>query len=474
MTDKFLLKVRNFINKEKLVERGDRIVIGVSGGADSVALFKVLCFLREEYCLDLHVLTVNHGLRAEAKEECEYVQNLCNTENIDFTLIETDINALACEYKLGTEETGRKVRYRAFNDLAIKLGDNTKIAVAHNQNDQAETMLFHLFRGTGPKGLISIRPKRDNIIRPLLCVSRSEIEEWLNNQDIKFYIDASNLTDDYTRNKIRHNIIEYAGNNINANAVGHMAETAETLSDLVALADSIVDGEIEKRVKTGGNRLSLDTVSFCELNSYIKKAIIKRCIDLIVPNNKDITSRHLESVISILDNTESKSLNLPYGIVVLKENDTLLMWIENLSKNQENSSLPDVVLKGLKGESHFGEIRVKWTVFGRSEDFEVSKNQYTKSFDYDKITQNPVLRFPREGDFLTINNKLQKKKLSDYLIDEKIPKSLRNQIPIIADGSHVWWVIDHRISEFPKVSDNTKRILEIEITGVNDYGKASC
>lgn len=231
---------------------------------------------------------------------------------------------------------------------------------------------------------------------------------------------------------------------------------------------------MEKRAEIGENRLVLKLFSFYELNPYIKKSIVKKCIDILVPNNKDITLKHLEAVLSILDNTESKRLNLPYGICALKENDTLIMCIDNPAENHEDKSLSEVIISDLSGEEDFGQIHIKWAVFERRPGFEVSKNQYTKSFDYDKITQNPVLRFPREGDFLTINNKLQKKKLFDYFIDEKIPKSLRNQMPIIAVGSHVWWVIDHRISEYPKVSDSTKRILEIEITGVNNYGKTSC
>lgn len=463
MKDSFLAKVRNYILTEKLIEKGDRIVIGVSGGADSVALFKVLAMLKTELSLELNVITVNHGLRAEAISECEYVESLCREENILFSQINVNVSELAAKWGVGTEEAGRKVRYRAFEERAEALGEGAKIAVAHNQNDSAETMLFHLFRGTGPRGLASIRPKRGNVIRPLLCVTRSEIEKWLCEKEIRFYTDASNLTDEYTRNKIRHHILEYAVSDINSNAVEHMSETAASLNELVSFADEAVELEIEKRGAVEDKSVLLNLEGFDELNLYIKKALIKRCIDILVPGNRDITLKHLESVLDILNGTESKSVDLPYSIVALKECETLKIYVAG-SNDAGERSFDSIVIKGESGEALFGDkIRIKWRVEEIGEGFEVSKNQYTKCFDYDKITHYPVVRFPREGDYLTINAELQKKKLSDYFIDEKIPKSLRDSVPLVADDSHVWWVIGHRISEYPKVTENTKKILYIEV-----------
>lgn len=475
-TDAFLGKIRNFIAKEKLINKGDSIVMGVSGGADSVALFKVLCELRKELDLKLYVVTVNHGLREEAALECDYVKSLCEAEGVSFTLVKEDVNALAAKLGVGTEEAGRRVRYGAFEEKVEEIekgkASEVKIAVAHNMNDLGETMLFHLFRGTGPKGLASIQPKRGNIIRPLLCVQRSEIEEWLHSQGIQYFTDSSNLTDDYTRNKIRHNIVEYAVNNINEGSILHMAEASGDLRELNALADEITEAEFRKRlndveekqndeIKDCNNKeIIMDVTGFHDLNPFIQRSLIKKCIDSLVPGNRDITKKHLDSVISILGTTESKRLNLPYGIEVLAEGGTVSLALIN-------GDLKGILPQKLQGES--GEIivspdlSIKWEVFERKKDFEISKNVYVKCFDYDKITEGLVIRGPLEGDILTINSELKKKKLSDYLIDEKVPRSKREVVPVLADGSHVWWVIGKRISEYPKVTDDTKRILQIEV-----------
>ena len=453
----FLPRIRNFAEKEKLIEKGDRIVLGVSGGADSVALLYVLCALSEELSLKLKVVTIDHGLREAAKEECRYVEDLCKELNVPFVLRKYDVNALSKEWNIGTEEAGRRVRYEAFEEEAKAMGDNSKIAVAHNLNDMSETVLFHLFRGTGPKGLVSIPPKRGNIIRPLLCVERKEIEEFLKKENIRYYTDATNLTDDYTRNKIRHNILEYASGNINDNAVLHVSEAAETLRELTDFVDYEVEERFNSLATVKEHEIVLSALPLKDEKPYIVKALFKKCMDTLVPKNRDITKKHFEALYNALSSTESKSFNLPYGITVLKENGTYKFFTE-----EDTFSFASVSLTGKKGIIDIDEdISVKWEVLPYNADSEISKNKYTKCFDYDKISECLMLRTALEGDYLTIDINLKKKKLSDYYIDEKIPISERKKTLIIADGPHVWWVIGHRISEFPKITDDTKRMIRI-------------
>ena len=467
MTDPFINKISEYIVKEELLKQNDKVVLGVSGGADSVALLFVLNTLKEQYNLSLLVVSVDHGLRKEAKEECDYVKSLCDKMNVPFVLKSFDVEKLSKEKGKGTEETGRRVRYDSFTEAALSMGEGTKIAVAHNMNDLCETMLFHLFRGTGPKGLCSILPKRDNIIRPLLCVERKEIEEWLHKSDIKYYTDQTNLTDDYTRNMIRHNIIDYAVNNINSGAVSHMANTAMMLRDLTDFVDIKTEDLYKKACTKEKGEIIVDTALLEKESSFVVRSLYKRCIDLTVPTNRDITIKHFEAIEKLSLGSESGELNLPYGIHVLYEAGKLKFKV--FSDNEPE--FEPVLLSGDEGsvKTCFG-ITVKWRVEDRSKDFRVFKNEYTKCFDYDKILNRPILRTIKEGDRITVNAGLQTKKLSDYFIDEKIPCSQRKKTLLIADNENIVWVIGHRIGEFAKITDDTKKILYVEVIKEDIHG----
>ena len=220
-------KVLEYVKKYRMIEPGDIIVAGISGGADSVCLLFMLLAIRPIIPFSLRVVHVNHGIRIDAFQDASYVKALCDKWEIPFFLIEEDIHERAKKHGHSVEEEGRIVRYEAF--ARILDGQKGKIAVAHNSNDRAETMLFHLFRGTGLGGLSGIPPVNGNIIRPLLCLERNEIEHWLQKQNISFCQDSTNDSDNYTRNRIRHHILPYAENEIFRGAVSHMAQTADQL-----------------------------------------------------------------------------------------------------------------------------------------------------------------------------------------------------------------------------------------------------
>ncbi len=488
----FIKTIREYIIKEALLKPRDKVVLGVSGGADSTALLYVMHELSSEFELTLKVVTVDHGLRAVAKDECRHVSELCESLDIPCVTRSFDVNRLSRESGLGSEEMGRKVRYEAFNEVAASLGEGARIAVAHNKNDLAETMLFHLFRGTGPKGLCSILPKRDNIIRPLLCVDREAIEQYLDENGYSYYTDATNLTDDYSRNMIRHNIIDYAVKNINDNAVDHMAKTAEMLRELMMYADREAGKLLDSALLNGGkasvvgdNAITLKRDVLAGADPYIRKTLYKNCMDLLVPHNRDITARHFDAIERLLDVTEHKSLDLPYSLKAETEAGMLIFKATDAKKAglgktlNENDSGSDTVCEyEIAGESGTIDINngftIRWYTKPRPSDFVPVKNEYTKCFDYDKIHNRLMVRTARPGDYLTINSALDTRKLSDYFIDIKIPYSLRSEIPLIADGSHIYWVIGHRISEYPKVSDETKTLLYIEVNERIKNGQTSC
>lgn len=457
MKNVFLSKVEKYCEEKKLFSKGDNVVIGVSGGADSVALFLFLNYLKEKLSLKLYVVHVNHCLRKEAEEEALFVKALCDKEKVPFYLFKKDIIEISKEQSLGTEEAGRKVRYEAFYEVLSKVGGG-KICVAHNQNDRAETFLFNLSRGTGAKGLSSIMEKRGEIVRPLLCVQRSEIEDFLKSEGVSFCVDSSNLSNDYTRNRIRNEILPMLVSNVNEAAVLHINEAAESIGELNNFIEGICEKEFEKIViEQSPSLLVYNKGLFNEEDTYIKKLLVKKAIEALVSTNKDITRLHIESVISISSKDGNKSVNLPYLIKVTSSYDTLSFELDpKLSEKPE-----PVPIKFEDSTITFLGYTFSLKAVDCKTPYPYGKNQYTKCFSYDKIDESLVFRTRENGDYIVINAEGDRKKLKDYMIDEKIPLNLRDNIPLLAMGSEVIWVVGYRMSESVKVCKETKQVLEV-------------
>ncbi len=458
-TDVFLTQAEKFIEDKNLITQGDGIVIGVSGGADSVALLLLLNSLKLKYKLSLYVVHVHHGLRAEADSEAEYVRSLCEERDIPFFIKKADIKTLSKELKIGTEDAGRKVRYEAFDEVLRQVGAH-KIAVAHNCNDRAETMLFNLARGTGIKGLVSIPEKRDNIIRPLLFATRLQIEEFLGRAGIKYCTDLSNFTDDYARNRIRNNIIPALEEGINKGAVLHMFETAEQLSGLYAFAEKCCDEAFtETVVSESATQISFDKEKLLTMDEYLQSMLIKRAIDRLVPGNRDITHTHLRDVQGLLSKEGTRTVNLPYEITAVSSYTVLSLTTEN----RVADAFPTVRIVTDGARVKVSGYTVAAEVFDAYEGLNYGKNECTKYFDYDKIKDVLLFRKRETGDFISVTSSGGSKKLKDFMIDVKIPADIRDSVPILASGNDVLWVVGYRMSESYKVTDETKRILKVTV-----------
>lgn len=457
----FISKVESFIEKNNMITEGDHIVMGVSGGADSVALFVVLNSLKDKYRLSLDVVHVHHGLRKEADIEAEYVEKLCKSMNVAFHLFKYDVAKESKSLHLGTEETGRKLRYEAFESIAGKDG---KIAIAHNLNDRSETMLFHLCRGTGPKGMAAIKAVSHNRIRPLLATTRNEIEEFLNKAQIEYFVDESNLENDYTRNKVRNIVFPLLEKEVNAESIKHIAKAAKLIEDQNDFITDISSKELNAAtLKKHEGLICVSRSHINNLHISIKREVIKQMIDYMVPTNKDITLSHIESIIELLIREGNFEASLPYDIIAQIEYDLLTFSFDN-SNNKEASykDFGDIILdEGSYNIEALGRVEVK--IFERDDDFILLQKEYTKYFDYDKIKCCLKLRKRANGDYLTINSSLGKKKLKDFFIDNKVPKNERDESLLVADGSHIVWIIGSRISEYYKVTEKTEKIVSIQV-----------
>ena len=476
-------KVLEYCNKHQMLQQKDRVVLGVSGGADSVCLLFVLLGLRQELNLSLHVVHINHGIRQEAVEDAAYVKALCEANDLPFYLYERNIPTIAKERGCSEEEAGRQVRYEAFAEV-FRLQGCTKIAVAHNSNDRAETMLFHLFRGTGLTGLGSIRPVREQIIRPILCLERAEIEAYLEEKQVSFRHDITNDSDDYTRNKIRHNILPYAEQEIVRGSVANMNRTA----DILAETENYIEEQLQKakmRCVLEGNSAQqqyiLDVKPLLEEHTLIQKRLLLQLLKELSPGHKDIAAIHVEDMVSLFHREGNRSINLPYGIVGSRQYEQVYLERRPETETEALQSrrwepvsidLTQLSEKELKIPLGYGR-HMYFKVLSCGKDAiicqDIPQNQYTKWFDYDKIKECLTLRTRKTGDVLCIKGQgaLQHKKLKDYMVTEKIPRLRRDELPVLAEGNQVLWLVGYRISEFYKVDTHTKCILEVRFTQSN-------
>lgn len=470
-----IAKVAHYIEKYQMIKEGDTIIAGVSGGADSVCLLFVLLKLKVQFSFQLAVVHVNHGIRKEAKEDAEYVRKLCKEHQIPFYLIEEDVKAYAVKGGLSEEEAGRKIRYRAFETVLLKesISGEGKIAVAHNSNDRAETMLFNQFRGTGLRGISGIKPVNGNVIRPLLCIQRKEIEEWLCKEGIAYCHDCTNDQDLYTRNRIRHHILPFAEEEICKGAVEHMNKAADYLQEAEEFIKRQSKAarqrccEVKRDADDNGKvtEIIINLSAFEKEDVYLQGQLLLLCLEEISSGRKDITSTHLAGIQEIIKKDGSKELFLPYGIVVLKEYNRVILRKETGADSKEKiADKREEYLLSKAGMIRIPSLgTVEFSVFPCEKTENIPQKTYTKWFDYDKIEQSVLFRKRKPGDYLTINSQMGRKSLQDYFVNEKIPKSERDLIYVLADASHIMWVPGHRISEYYKVTENTKRILQVKV-----------
>ena len=480
---RFRQKVLAFMKKNHMTDRGDGVLAAVSGGADSVCMLLLLHEMAAELGIQVFAFHMNHGIRGEeADRDEQFVAELCKQLSIPLTIVHEKVEEYAAEHGLSGEEAGRILRYQHLGETAEKY-QCAKIAVAHHEDDDAETVLLNLFRGSGLAGLSGIRPVRENIIRPLLCVSRKEIEGYLKEQEISWCEDSTNKENDYTRNKIRNELLPWVTENINSRAAEHIL----AVSEFAAQADAYFEMEAERILRENSEKQAgvvkcdigvytkISTNIFDTQSEILKTYIIRRMILNAAGKAKDITERHIRSVMDLSGPGGGHTVDLPYGLQAVRGYN--ILEIVRIQKNRDFGEISD---PGQKWESEgdfekairletdmdetlsAGPASIRLHTIPRKKELEIPKNQYTKWFDYDKINVGLSIRYRKNGDYLTLSGG-GKKKLRRYMIDEKIPENERDRIPVLADGDHVLWVVGYRISDYYKITDETEHILEAEV-----------
>lgn len=461
-------KVLKYVEDNHLIEKGDTIIVALSGGADSVALLYLLINICKDYKASIKAVHVHHGIREQsADDDMDFCIKLCSKLDILLITERIDVPKEAASTRESIEECARRMRYAILNREAAAT-NNAKIAVAHHMDDQAETVMFRMLRGSGIKGMGAMSPKNDNIIRPLLCLKKEEILEYLESIGQTYCTDETNSDDNYARNHIRLNVLPKL-KEISPKYVEHifmLSNEAKEVSDYIEKCAHLAADKA--RISSIRNEQGKITKESYDINALKEedKVIILQVIRLIIgrlSGLKDITRDHVERIYGLFEKSESKSVNLPGGIVISKNGSRLDYYFDNKKSSEpemENGYSEEIQVNQ---EMILPGGRVLRALEEENTGADIPACLYTKWLDYDKINGGLCARFRKEGDYLIVDEKGSKKSLSRYMIDEKIPKDVRENTLVIASGSRILWVVGYRISSDVKISENTKKVIKLEI-----------
>lgn len=440
-------KVTSAIKKHNMLSFGQTVIIGLSGGADSVALTHILLSLKEELSLNLVAAHVNHCIRgAEADRDEQFVKDFCEKLEIPLKTLRFDVPKEAEKTGESEEECGRRIRYEFFNSLA---DENSVIATAHNFNDAVETFFINLTRGAGLKGLCSIPAKRGNIIRPLIECSRDEIEKYCKDNQLSFVTDSTNLSPDYTRNRIRHNVIKEM-QSINPSFFSLMARTFENLQTDECYLSSLASGFMTLYLDDG--KIPSDLL-YAEPESVRNRVIFKMCSDCSAPVPE---KKQIDLITEMLENKKGGAVQLNCEFFALSKDGKF--YIE---KKIDAVSPWEVEIKDFNSEvrTPVGNYRINHLT---EKDLQfIQKNVLENAFDCDKISGNVFIRSRKDGDFIRPKNRGVTKTLKKLFLEEKIPVHKRNEIAVLSDDNGVFFVENICVDERVKITEETKNIITV-------------
>jgi tRNA(Ile)-lysidine synthase len=460
----FLAEVDAAIGRYCMLTPGDRIVVGVSGGPDSVALLHSLVALKRKRSLDLLVAHLNHQLRgATASQEAAFVESLASRLDVPCEIGSRDVGFYAHEHRLSMQEAARKVRYAFYSEVSRKYGA-TKIALGHQANDNAESVLMHFLRGTGPRGLAGIPPVRDGyIIRPLIEIQRTRILEFLETEGIAYVEDRSNLAPKYLRNRIRHRLLPSLKADYNPRVVSAFTRLAAIAREEEDFWGRQVAGAFQELVlEQTTDRLLLSVPDLAHLHPALLRRLVRHAVSSLSGSLKRLGHQHVEAVVHLIKRSSpSGRINLPRGMTAVRDRDEFAFL---LGPPEEESRFEYQISS--TGSTFIQEIgaclRLSLCEARQVGDPE-SYPPTTALMDLSAVSFPLTVRSPRGGDRVRPLGLSGSQKVKTFFINLKVPRSRRRWSPILLSGSRILWVGGYRIDDAAKVTKATKRVLKAEL-----------
>ncbi len=457
--DEFERNVLATIKKHKMIEEGDYVLIAVSGGPDSTSLLYVLDALAPILKYSLHLFHLDHKIRGESsQEDALFVSALADKLRIPKSIFSFDVPAFARRKHLSLEEAGRLARYRLLSKTANEL-KATKIALGHQADDQIETFLMRLIRGTGTDGLVGIPPVRGKIIRPLIEMERIEIERYCRRKGISYRIDETNLSSSNLRSKIRYYLIPYLVA-YNPNFKKNLSQTMEIISEEKDFLEEIAKRKQYQVVKEREGFYQISISPFKKLTKSIQRRILRNIIKALKEDLKGIEFKHIESILTAFSQPSSHfQIDLPSNLVAIGEYGNIIIARKDCLRKK---IIQPIEIK-VPGSVELSDLNISIHAKVKSaKDLSISKKSSKAYLDADKVKLPLILRSRLPGDRFVPLGMDKEKKLQDFLVDNKVPFRVRDQIPLVESNGEIVWVVGYRISEKFKVTDETSEVLILE------------
>ena len=461
-----LERVEDFIRRHRLLAPGERVLVAVSGGPDSLALLHLFTRLKEPWRLELHAAHVNHGLRADAAEDAAFVAATGEAWGVPVHVVNVDVRA---ERRTGEslQQAARRLRYRGLLEIAQAVGA-ARIALGHHADDQAETVLMRLLRGAGTTGLAGIRPRRGPYIRPLLAVTRAEIEAYCREFQLKPRTDPSNLSLRYLRNRVRHELLPLLEREYNPNIRAVLARTAALLREEDDLLEALA-ARAHHRMQDGRGPADLPAAGLARLPAALARRVVRRALQAAGVDVALVSADHMAAILALV--AAPGAVTLPGGVRVGRRADRLVVERFVRRRAAACGQEPPATLP-VPGEARLPRLNVsihaELVEPPRSLDLIAEPRKAAGPeravLDWDRIVPPLVVRTWRPGDRMRPLGMTGSKKVQDIFVDAKVPKDRRASVPIVADQEGILWVVGLRVDARAAVGPGTRRVLVLRAT----------
>lgn len=463
-----LTRVLEWVRQHGLVPAGSRVVAACSGGPDSLALVDLMQELQAELQFDLQVAHLDHGLRGEESlRDAAFVRDFCAKRRLPFYHGRVDVAAEVAKFGGSIEDTGRRLRYLYLRQVARQVG-GALIATGHHRDDQAETVLLNLLRGSGTRGLGGMRPKQADVIRPLLCLSRAELESWCRLRNLSPQLDSSNLDTDFKRNRIRHELLPMLRERYNPSIVDTLCRTAGVLADEYEFVHAYAEEIYPDLVQTSLDGEQADSDRFAALPIALQRELIRCMVEKIQGHVRGCGFVQVERIRELfLHATGTHYLDLPAGLRAGRSYRKLSITAIAPQVSQPWQDCIELQCPGETAVQPLHQVVQCKLIDGPAPDFSgLAAN--VALFDPAALRLPLWLRCRRPGDRIRVLGSDGGKKIKDLLIDLKVPLAQRDAIPLIGDAEGVLWVVGYRRSDRGKVSGSMKSYIRVEVKPQTD------